>query len=422
MAEGGYDNPLYDIDDTDLPDANMEPVGDVQRDILNHSDHLADLRGQLRESKLDDLKKTLVRTFYDEVGKRYGITPTELDYDQFKISDDGKNLYWLVGDKEIRLSAKKGGATFLSLNSLAKEYGSGGTLAIRQYLNLPEYNTSLSQKAISVLQNTRNNLPEIEEIPLQDLSHTTDEIETSLKTVETEFSHVGIQSEAGLTLRELQGLDKALQSIRGELTNNLAKLSDIDKDIAKEKQKLQEAGDDDKKRINDRIKNLEEEKSARLEAASANKEALRGQVNRIKETIDKVLNKDTTLAERIKTLFKEQGITIVSVLTAFGMIIGMLVEAFLPSSPTTPTPKKPDSKEGVKEWIKKQLSSLSNVLSKLAGKAVDALPGIIGSIVSWLLSTAGKAIGWLGNNLWALVVGIGGLLFITAREYSIMFS
>ena len=38
----------------------------------------------------------------------------------------------------------------------------------------------------------------------------------------------------GLTLRELRGLDKALQSIRGELTNNLAKLTDIDKDIAKE--------------------------------------------------------------------------------------------------------------------------------------------------------------------------------------------
>ena len=62
--------------------------------------------------------------------------------------------------------------------------------------------------------------------------------------------------------------------------------------------------------------------------ASANKE-LRGQINRIKETINKVLKEDTTLRERLKTLFKEQGITIVSILTGIGMIIGITVEAVI---------------------------------------------------------------------------------------------
>ena len=76
----------------------------------------------------------------------------------------------------------------------------------------------------------------------------------------------------GLTLRELQGLDKALQPTRGELTNNLSKLTELDKDIAREKQKLQEAEDEISKRdIRSRIKNLEDERIARLEAASANK-------------------------------------------------------------------------------------------------------------------------------------------------------
>ena len=84
-------------------------------------------------------------------------------------------------------------------------------------------------------------------------------------------------------MRELTGLDKALQSIRGELKNNLAKLTDIDKDIAKENRKLQEAEDETTKRdIRSRIKNLEDERDARLEAASANKEELRGQINRIR--------------------------------------------------------------------------------------------------------------------------------------------
>ena len=41
-----------------------------------------------------------------------------------------------------------------------------------------------------------------------------------------------------------------------------------------------------------------------------------GQFERIKQTIDKMLNQDMTLGERIQTLFREQGITITSVITA----------------------------------------------------------------------------------------------------------
>ena len=36
-----------------------------------------------------------------------------------------------------------------------------------------------------------------------------------------------------------------------------------------------------------------------------------------------------TLGERIRTLFKEQGITIVSILTALGMTLEVLIEALL---------------------------------------------------------------------------------------------
>ena len=50
------------------------------------------------------------------------------------------------------------------------------------------------------------------------------------------------------------------------------------------------------------------------------------------ETIAKVLDKDTSLGEKIRTLFREQGITIASILTAIGMAIGVLVEALLTGS------------------------------------------------------------------------------------------
>ena len=48
-----------------------------------------------------------------------------------------------------------------------------------------------------------------------------------------------------------------------------------------------------------------------------------------KETIAKVLDEDTSLGEKIRTLFREQGITIASILTAIRMAIRVLVEALL---------------------------------------------------------------------------------------------
>ena len=52
------------------------------------------------------------------------------------------------------------------------------------------------------------------------------------------------------------------------------------------------------------------------------------QINQIKESITKFLEKEMgKLGERIRTPFKEQGITIVSILTAVGMAIGVFVEA-----------------------------------------------------------------------------------------------
>lgn len=44
---------------------------------------------------------------------------------------------------------------------------------------------------------------------------------------------------------------------------------------------------------------LEAEGSARLKAMNISKERLRSQINRIKQTIDKILNDDTALGERI---------------------------------------------------------------------------------------------------------------------------
>ena len=80
-----------------------------------------------------------------------------------------------------------------------------------------------------------------------------------------------------------------------------------------------------------------------------------------------------------------------------------------------PTSRPPD-KGVVKEWVKKHLQALGRALANLASKATVALPGIIGSIVSWLLGVLGKTATWLADNLWALVISMGALLLVATRD------
>ena len=67
----------------------------------------------------------------------------------------------------------------------------------------------------------------------------------------------------------------------------------------------------------------------RQESIDLLKGRLKNQIMSFKETIARVLDKDTSLGEKIRTLFREQGITIASILMAIGMAIRVLVEALL---------------------------------------------------------------------------------------------
>ena len=427
MAEYNYENPTYEKDDYDEFDKeDMDADDEFEETIQNQGAHIdespqVDTRTQL----IVQQKQSIVKEYYKLIKKKYGLDHGYIDYTNFELGSDNKTLYLKVGGREILITSKRGGS-FINLNTLASRIGGGGTDAIRDLLNLPDYSSAvkpLSAQAVATLQKVENNLPDIDSVEMTDLPNTA---ETLVKEIETSFidlerDETGTQTD--MTKREMDGIFIAMESVKEEIANELAKLNGTNKDLAKENTKLEQAkADNDEfqiERISSRIRDLESERSARLEVINVNRDKLRSQVNRIKDTINKILKEDTTLGERIKTLFREQGITIVSVLTAFGMIIGVIVETFIPTTGGTTSPSKPPPKDatGVKDWIKKQLSNLGKLLANLAGKAAAALPGIIGSIVSWLLSTMGKVVSWFGEHLWALVVLVAGLLYAAAREY-----
>ena len=87
-----------------------------------------------------------------------------------------------------------------------------------------------------------------------------------------------------------------------------------------------------KEDITKRIDDLNGELKVRQESINLLKERLKNQIMSFKETIAKVLDKNTSLGEKIRTLFREQGITIASIFMAIGMAIRVLVEALSPGS------------------------------------------------------------------------------------------
>ena len=251
---------------------------------------------------------------------------------------------------------------------------------------------------------------------------TSKDIDATVKGAEQDKSFIeSSERDKLLPLRELEGLDKQLRTIKGSLKVAIAKRVDLNARIEHEERKLSEVqdpaySDDQRDMIEGRIKRLRGELTERNKEIDILKGEASKQINQIRGSITKFLHKETgTLGERIRTLFKEQGITIVSILTAVGMAIGVLLQCLLggPSvSASTPgVTTTSDKKDGAREWIKNKLKALSQLLGKLADKALASLPGIIGSIISWILNRAKEVIGWLSQNLWALITGVGVLIY-----------
>ena len=272
-----------------------------------------------------------------------------------------------------------------------------------------------SYRAGSQLPST-SDITRADEIDLKEIA------EKALRSIENLNQQVQEELTEDLPMRELLGLDKQLRSIRGSLKVEVAKKVQLEEHIAKERCKLKEFrkypreyNDVMKEDITKRIDDLNEDLKVRQESIDLLNSRLKDQITSFKETIAKVLDKDTSLAEKIRTLFREQGITIASILMAIGMAIGVLVEALLPggggAAVASGGGEPPKDEAGLAEWIRNKLKALASLLGRLGIKAAEALPGIIGGIISWILNRAKEVVGWVSQNLWALVVGIGGLIY-----------
>ena len=182
------------------------------------------------------------------------------------------------------------------------------TLGIRglQEMGYNISKTNLKPRFVLDLMEKQAQLPSIHDIAGVDEI----ELEKIAKSAEDLIFQINNQSQTDALfehpLRKLLGLDKQLRSIRGSLKVEVAKKVELEEHITKERRKLEEFweyprvyNDAMKEDITKRIDNLNEDLKVRQESIDPLKGRLTNQITSFHKTIAKVLDKDTSLGEKI---------------------------------------------------------------------------------------------------------------------------
>ena len=181
-------------------------------------------------------------------------------------------------------------------------------------------------------------------------------------------------------------VDKLMRDKRGleERSNELRAKQDALKPLDELKQKVEELETriaEDKRVIED--ENTSPSERAAAEARVAENEAELARVN----TEIEVRERQRPLLERVKDIFKKYGWTLQAVVLAVGVVLGALALAGL---------------NGLKAGAK----ALGQGLKAIGQKLGSLLPGLIGSIVSFIFKAAGQVFSFLAEHAWLLILAV----------------
>ena len=143
--------------------------------------------------------------------------------------------------------------------------------------------------------------------------------------------------------------------------------------------------------ITRREKKIDELKASRETASGNQREQIDANIEQQQNEISRLeaenehIEERMSLRDRVKLIFKKYGFTVFAVVSAVGLVIGVIVSN-----------------------LKKGLTSLGKgvggALKTIGKKIGEILPGMIGAIASFVFKTAGEAVGFLAKNAWLLIL------------------
>ena len=155
-------------------------------------------------------------------------------------------------------------------------------------------------------------------------------------------------------------------------------------------EQLQQEKEEREKIIGDESTPISAKEKAEKEIEEINKEL--NEIENEREIEAEGLSLRDRLREKVKAIFKKYGVTVTAIFLAAGVTIGTVLGTIINA-------------------LKKLGTDLGNGLKTLGAKAATALPGLIGTIVSFLFKAAGSAIGFLAEHTWLLILAVVAFLF-----------
>ena len=138
------------------------------------------------------------------------------------------------------------------------------------------------------------------------------------------------------------------------------------------------------KKIDELNDSLETASVNQREQIDANIEEQQGEISRL-EAKNERIEERMSLRDRVKLIFKKYGFTVFAVVSAVGLVIGVIVSN-----------------------LQKGLTSLGKgvggALKNIGKKTGEILPGMIGAIASFVFKTADEAVGFLAKHAWLLIL------------------
>ena len=213
-------------------------------------------------------------------------------------------------------------------------------------------------------------------------------LQTDLKNYEKEL--VLTEKIQKQRAKEREKLQKDVDKLQATLSTKVKERDEMEAELNRAKlldeleeryQTLKRANEEDQRVIDD-----ENATSSDKQAAEARMEERREELERLEPQIQQ-REEALPLRERVKNIFKKYGWTLQAVVLAVGVVLSVLALAGL---------------NGIKAGTKAVGKGLKTIGQKLG----SLLPGLIGSIVSFIFKAAGQVLSFLGEHACLLILAV----------------
>ena len=200
--------------------------------------------------------------------------------------------------------------------------------------------------------------------------NTRDEVVVTLTDTRKAVPHVIIDADGNVNEREIRK-SKKIQNSLGPPAEDIIRTKE--EEVSRPEKKIQELQ-----------ASRETASEKQKEQIDANIEEEQNEISRL-DTENELIEERMSLRDRVKLIFKKHGFTVFAVVSAVGLVIGVIVN---------------NLKKGLTSLGKGVGGALKNIGKKIG----EILPGMIGAIASFVFKTAGEAVGFIAKNAWLLIL------------------